>query len=61
MSVASLSTQRARLDPVPLYVRFLEDKVETGQVFPSHLWVSPVSITPTVLRAHLSTTDAICS
>ena len=44
-----------------LCTNFLADKAETGQVFLPYLQVSPVGVTPTVLHAHPSTTDATCS
>ena len=60
-SVASLSTRRAGFDLAPVYVGFLVDKVETGQVFLPFLPVFRVSAIPTVFHAHPTTTDAICS
>jgi hypothetical protein len=50
--VASLSSQRTRLDPRPVHVGFAVDNVAIGQVF---LWVlrfSPVSTIPAMLPTH---------
>ena len=51
--VAVLSPQRSGLDPSPVYLRFVVNKVAVGLVFLLELRFSPGSIIPSMLHTYL--------
>ena len=51
--VAGLSRRRSRFVPVPVRVKFVVDRV-TGEGFYSNTSLSPFSIIPKILHAHLN-------
>jgi hypothetical protein len=48
-----ISPRKPGLDPRPVHVRFVVDRVALGQVFHRVPWFSSVSIIPPVLHIHL--------
>jgi hypothetical protein len=50
--VVGLSPQRPRFDPMLDHVRFVADSVALGLVLLRVLWLSPVSVIPSLPHAH---------